>query len=434
MELAESIVQLAKGPPTRLSEMLRSRLRLSPEEVFTPGRPPLKDTNVYAKRHEAEASLKSRLRQGFVPLIYGEFGVGKTSMVRRQLSDTKSILYIATASGKTMASIFSSALERLDYEIVSKQAESREAGATGGLDVVIAKVGASGKASRTTERQLVVQAPTDQRMVEVLARANMTLIIDEMHRASNKFRAEMADFIKAVNGMARDYPQIVLIGTTSDPELLVSRDPGIDRIVKEIQVRPLTREEAEFIIRPGFKRLGINIPGELVDKIVRTAAGAPSIVQALCLDMADSAQRSNRTFIVADDFSSAIGGYVSQSHNQRLIERYMRAIETTGAKRYRKRILHAMANLEKDLVTLEDIRSGVSRQLAEDVPSESLSGPLKDLKDDRYGKLLKDVERKEGDRVYNLSRFTDPTMKYFIRFLGELERQDLMPGRTGSLV
>jgi hypothetical protein len=414
--------------------VLRPHLNLDPEEVFTPGKLPLKDTNVYAKRHDAEASLKSRLRQGFVPLIYGEFGVGKTSMVRRLLGDSKTIIYIPTASGKTMTSIFEIALERLDYEITTKHTDGRDVGGSGGLNVGVARADASATVKHVSERQLLVQTPTDQKVLELLARTSITVIIDEMHRASAKFRAEIADFIKAVNGMSRDFPKIVLVGTTSDPELLVSRDPGIDRIVKEIQVKPLTRDEAEYIIRQGFKKLGIRIGGELVDKIVRTAAGAPNIVQALCLDMADSAKRNNQNFVMPNDFSTAINVYVSQAHNQRLFERYMRAIETTGPKRYRKRILHAMAKLERDLVPLEDIRSGVSAQLGEDVPSESLSGPLKDLKDDKYGKLLKDVERREGDRVYNLSRFSDPTMKYFIRFLEELENQDLIPNQSGRLV
>ncbi len=408
--------------------------RLEPEDVFTPGRPPLKDTNVYAKRHEAESSLRARLRQGFVPLIYGEFGVGKTTMVRRVIGDAKTTLYIPTASGKTMTGIFASALERLDYETTTKRSEGRDVSGSGGLDVVVAKAGASATVRRSSETQLVVQTPTDQKVLEILAKAAMTVIIDEMHKGSAKFRGEVADFIKAVNGISRDFPRIVLVGTTSDPEQLVSRDPGIDRIVKEIQVRPITRDEAEYIIRQGFKKLGMNIPGELVDRIVRTAAGAPSIVQALCLDMADSAKGGNRNFVVPTDFSTAITGYVSQAHNQRLVERYMRGIETTGAKRYRKQILHAMASLEKDLVPLEDIRRGVSAQLREDVPSESLSGPLKDLKDERYGKLLKDVERKEGDRVHNLSRFSDPTMKYFIRFLAELEHEDLLPKQSALVV
>ncbi len=192
--------------------------RLEPEDVFTPGRPPLKDTNVYAKRHEAESSLRARLRQGFVPLIYGEFGVGKTTMVRRVIGDAKTTLYIPTASGKTMTGIFASALERLDYETTTKRSEGRDVSGSGGLDVVVAKAGASATVRRSSETQLVVQTPTDQKVLEILAKAAMTVIIDEMHKGSAKFRGEVADFIKAVNGISRDFPRIVLVGTTSDPE------------------------------------------------------------------------------------------------------------------------------------------------------------------------------------------------------------------------
>jgi len=54
---------------------------LKPHDVFTPARPPLEDTNVYAARGEAEDDFAAALRRGMVPVVFGEFGVGKTSLV-----------------------------------------------------------------------------------------------------------------------------------------------------------------------------------------------------------------------------------------------------------------------------------------------------------------------------------------------------------------
>lgn len=77
---------------------------------------------------------------------------------------------------------------------------------------------------------------------------------------------------------------------------------------------------------------------------------------------------------------------------------------------------------------MEDIRTSVSGALGEDVPSQSLSGPLGALKSPDYGRILQDVERAvSGDRVHNLTTFTDPMMKSFVRFMGNLDKTALMP-------
>lgn len=100
----------------------------------------------------------------------------------------------------------------------------------------------------------------------------------------------------------------------------------------------------------------------------------------------------------------------------RLNSSYLKAIETTGEKRYRKQILHAMALVDDDYVTMRQLVEKVSLQLKEDAAGTALSGPLRALKSAEFGGVLKDVERRqEGERVFNYSTFTDPSMKAFIR-------------------
>jgi tRNA A37 threonylcarbamoyladenosine biosynthesis protein TsaE len=62
---------------------------LEPNKVFTPGRLPLKPTNVYATRRTAEAELSKAYKRSLVPIVYGEYGVGKTSMVRKFFLDAE---------------------------------------------------------------------------------------------------------------------------------------------------------------------------------------------------------------------------------------------------------------------------------------------------------------------------------------------------------
>jgi hypothetical protein len=77
-----------------------------------------------------------------------------------------------------------------------------------------------------------------------------------------------------------------------------------------------------------------------------------------------------------------------------------------------------MANSEDEYVTMEYLVEQVSNALGENVPSTALSGPLRQLKTDKNGKILRDVENPAGGgRLANYSGFTDPAMKSIIRMV-----------------
>ena len=52
-----------------------------------------------------------------------------------------------------------------------------------------------------------------------------------------------------------------------------------------------------------------------------------------------------------------------------------------------------MAVCEDEYVTVGTIRNGVSRALDANVPSTALSEPLRELKEPRFGPVLRDVSR-----------------------------------------
>jgi hypothetical protein len=87
-----------------------------------------------------------------------------------------------------------------------------------------------------------------------------------------------------------------------------------------------------------------------------------------------------------------------------------------------------MAESSSDLVTMDELCKSVSGYLGEEVPSTTLSGPLRELKHVSHGKILMDVERPAGEgRVFNLTAFNDPRMKAFIRAMNAVEEQGLLP-------
>ncbi|MFC8193721.1 AAA family ATPase [Cellulomonas sp. NPDC057328] len=397
-----------------------------PSEVFTPTQLPLREHNAYVPRAEAEEKIGRFLSRGQVPLIYGEYGVGKTTVVRKSLRDggfDDGLVYIASAAGKTISDVLRTALEHIGATVKTSEVSTTSASGKAGASFIVDLGGEASRAKQTTE-EFVVQSPTDNRVLELLAEYELTIVIDELHRASAAFREGLADLVKATHGQEERWPQLVLIGTSADATTLVRVDAGIDRFVKEHRLPTMTDTEARRLIETGFETLRLAIPEDLVATVVRTAAGAPSLLQSICLDMADATVNAGEDQVTEVAYRKAISTYLEEN-TSRLNEAYTKAIEHTGPKRYRKQILVAMSQLEMDYPELEQIRERIEQNLGSRVEQTALSGPLRHLKTGSDSVLV-DVTRHEGGRVHNVSTFRDPMMKSFVRFYTELEKQGLV--------
>jgi len=403
---------------------------LTPNDVFTPGKLPIRPTNVYAARGEAEALFRKALQRGMIPVVYGEYGVGKTSMARFLLRDADGagrLVNVESIADKALDEVFSQCLERLGYAVTTKRIEgaatarTHEQSGQAEVNSGWAKAVIASKRSQTAsttlqvEEQFVVTSPTDSKLIELCEAAGLVLLIDELHRATPEFASDLSKFLKSYGNANCAKFKVVLLGTSSDASRLVSSDPGIDRLLQEIHLKAMTEAESEFVVNKGMRDLAIKIDSATVDRLVRTCVGSPSILQYLSLETAEAAFPRDPRNVVAVDVEVALKAFV-ETKEARLNKSYVAAIESVGELRYRKQILRAMAECEDEYVTMEMIRTRVAEFLGRDIPSTALSGPLRDLKDERFGMVLSDVERPDGSgRLTNYTTFKDPALKAFIR-------------------
>ena len=199
-------------------------------------------------------------------------------------------------------------------------------------------------------------------------------------------------------------------------------------MLREIGVKPMTDDEARFVITEGMKKLDLAVADDLIDKTISAAAGSPGLLQEFCLDSASNALDNDRSEVAPEDLEYAIDRFVKY-HHHRLYQRYMTAIETVGPKRYRKQVLRAMAESPNNFVTMEELVERVGANLKEPTPATALSGPLRELKGERHGKILGDVDQPahDGSRVHNLTTFTEAEMKAFVRAVVAVENRGLLP-------
>jgi hypothetical protein len=426
---------------------------LRPTDVYTPGKLPLAPTNVYAPRtrDDAQRKLGKTLERGLVPLVFGEYGVGKTSMaryLRRAEEAAGRLVHIESVAGKSLADVMTQCLEKVGYTVQRRQvsssssetADEQSGQAKAGIGWLEAIIGSKRTKSQTSgqvrEEEIVVTSPTSSRILEVCEANALVLLIDELHKASELFAQELANFLKAYgNANCRAF-KILLLGTASEATRLVNIDPGIDRLITEIHLRAMDEKEARYVVEEGMKSLAISISDTEVRKLVDVCVGSPNILQYLCLECAEAAWDRRTRVIEATDVATALREYV-ESREARLYRTYMAAIETVGDRRYRKRVLHAMAECEDEYVTMEQIREGVTKTVGQAVPSSTLSGPLRDLKSAKFGPVLQDVKRPDASgRLANYTVFVDPTLKAFVRLLARkaavVGTDDQLPSCPGA--
>jgi hypothetical protein len=412
---------------------------LLPLDVFTPGKLPIRPTNVYAARGEAETLFLKALGRAMIPLVYGEYGVGKTSMARYALRDKDAqnlLINIESVADKSLDDVFARCLEKLGYSVQTKmttsensaktheQSASAEAGIHWFKAMIASKRVSTAGGGTVVEEQFTVTSPTDSKLIEICEKAGVVLLLDELHRATPEFSADLAKFIKSYGNANCHAFKLVLLGTAADASKLVSSDPGIDRLLQEVNLTSMQEPESTFVVTQGMQSLAIMIDAATTASLVKTSVGSPSILQYLSLEIAESAFERDPRAVKPDDLQIALKTFV-ETKEARLYRSYVAAVESVGEYRYRKQILRAMAECEDEYVTMEVIRTSVSTYLDREVQSSALSGPLRDLKDERYGAVLSDVDKpdKEG-RLANYTAFRDPGLKAFIRLLLHREAEE----------
>lgn len=413
-------------------------------QVFTPGDLPINRGNVYVSRQTSEELLRRGIERNWCPVVFGDYGVGKSSMVRHYFRSEQSpgwfkthfrrypkngrVVYFASSEGLTMPKVFQVILEHLKYRVETELLTSDNT--SFGVNIGDKHQSISATLNRGSQKRqtLVVNTPTDEKMLDIINSSKLTIIIDELHNSSDTFRKELVRFIRA-SRISANQANLVLIGTSADAQELVKSDPGLDRYLTDTPVEKMKSDEAIELIQSGFNKLKIEIDDNLINRVVQVASGAPYILQSLCLDMAQSVKQDRRKNVQEGDFTDAVQQFI-RDRSGRMAKSYISAIETQGKKRYRKQILHAIAQADGDYATMDDIRKYVSRQLGEQVAASALSGPLRDLKQQNFDNILRNVERETGDSIQNVSSFTDPMMKSYIRFMISVTETNLVTEDT----
>ncbi|MFB7254188.1 nSTAND1 domain-containing NTPase [Streptomyces nojiriensis] len=381
--------------------------------AFSPSAPIASKALFAGRREQMSDLINIAYQRGQHAVIYGERGVGKTSLARvmKEVFSTPNswTSYHTCSSGDTFSSIWRGILS--DFPMSE---EHPRAGFASGVSVK----------TRTLADSLHADPSPNEvrRALEVLGEIDGTAVIfiDEFDRPTDPTtRAQFADTVKILSDQAVPVT-LVLVGVADDIDELIAEHASIQRALVQIQMPRMTSAELTEIISQGMRSADLSFEEGFAERVVRISQGLPHYTHLLAQHAGVNAVSSERDRVLERDFEAAVKSALS-SVSQTVREKYHRATHSNRETLYRQVLLACAMADKDDLGTFgaPDVREKLSEVTGRRYEIPSFANHLTDFStlDGPRGGIL----AKRGTQRRFRYRFIDPLMPPFILMKGSAD-------------
>jgi len=248
-------------------------LGLQAGQVFTPTSP-IDERSLFAGRDEQVRLVVDVVNQkGQHAILYGERGVGKTSLanVLSSFLGVPGSTIVAPRVNCDSTDSFGSVWRKIFDQIQLNRS------------VQLAGFGRQPEATTFSAGEILGSASTPddvRRGLTLLSQASLPiLIVDEFDRLEEAPRRAFADTIKMLSDHAVG-ATILLVGVADSVEQLIQGHQSVERALVQIRMPRMSEGEIIRIIRLGLKRLGMSITSVAEQRIAKLdeAACAAGVV------------------------------------------------------------------------------------------------------------------------------------------------------------
>jgi len=394
-------------------------------KAFSPTAPVDEETLFAGRRQQVQQLIRVIYERGRHAIIYGERGVGKTSLVnvlRDLLAESVSVVVsrINCDGGDTFTSIWKKVfrdvtfLEQHDSAGFRPRDESVERGFC----------------------DMLPQSPVPddiRRLLSLLATEEETVIVlDEFDRVANvKARIQISDTIKTLSDHSVN-ATILIVGVADSIEKLFSHHQSIQRALLQIHMPRMSLDELREIVLKALNRTDLSITDEALNEIARLSQGLPHYTHLLGQHAAVAAVQSDANKITLEHLGVAIARTLDESQES-VRTAYRTATMSARVNLYREVLLAcALAPLDEfGFFSASALRAPLGRITKTSYAVSSFNKHLEKLCSSERGAIL---QRKGEARRYGY-RFSDPLMQPFIMLRAYNEKMmpnDFLPPATAG--
>jgi Cdc6-like AAA superfamily ATPase len=378
--------------------------------VFTPATPVSEDSLFAGRMKELRRVLDTINQQGRHGVIFGERGVGKTSLASvissrlRSPGQTVVAPRVNCDSNDTYSSLWKKVFSEID---LLRKTPSVGFQLTIFEETVKAAEVVSDNASPDEVRRLLALLSTTGLVI---------IVFDEFDRIQNdETRRMMADTIKALSDHDVSVT-IMLVGVADSVADLVAQHESIERAIIQTKMPPMSASELEQILENGMRRLEMKIEPAAQSEIALLCQGFPHYAHTLGLHATRACLDRKSLVVTLPDVDSAIDRALAD------VDQTIRGVYDKAVFSPQKDTLHASVLLACALVkigefgyfTASNVREPLSDITGKRYEIPGFSKHLKDFSEEARGRILK----KEGETRKFRFRFRNPLMKPLILMKG----------------
>jgi len=399
-----------------------------PGLVFTPAK--AVQPGMFASRSygDLQEKFEERLAEpGRQIVLYGDTGVGKTSLVRHTCSERKIPMVYVECGGPfdvmIREALAKAGLTEETYEGIDKKVGY--AGVRGTLGFLFAG-GRHDVEDTYTSKSYPVSLQTAVREalsvcgIRVLFLDNLENLRAQPHKPETA--TAIVQLMKSCSDREGQGVKVVVAGIPEESEALLAMDDATGRRTSQIEVPRMPDEELDEILRKGEALLDIEFDADCRASIIRYSDGFPYYTHLHALHASRRALKDGDRRVGINHFSAALTTILEDA-DLTLKRAYNNAAETTGKVKVRKSIMQAAARLEKQEVTFREIKAEFQKihpQYKTLNEINFINPGLSALVNEKAVLQSRGLP-KSADRTY---RFANPLMRAYVRLRVEHERYE----------
>lgn len=371
--------------------------------VFTPSAP-IDQQSLFAGRIDQLQEVGSAVAQkGQHVILFGERGVGKTSLatvISRIFNSGSGPGLVSGTINCDPTTNFSSLWHKVFREIPVPTERP-------GVGFTAAPIIGGANLAQFLPAEVT---PDDVRhLLQRVPRA--VIVVDEIDRIQDRHTTTLlADTIKNLSDHAVE-STLILVGVADSVDTLIAEHQSVERALVQVRMPRMDISEIRQIIDKGLAAVEMTIDADAKEKIAVLSQGLPHYTHLLTLNTLQSAIGEDRTNADAGDVSSAIEKALKGAQ-QSIVNTYHKATTSSRENLY-PQVLLACALATRDSLNYfaaGDVREPMSRIMKKMYDIPAYSQHLNALCEDQRGPVLQRIGVTRKFRF----RFVNPLVQPYV--------------------